>query len=50
MWKYLTTINWYKIGRKFQTVKIFQYSAHAHIQNTLQNAKKAEKHENIWNQ
>ena len=46
MWKYSTTINWYKIG-KFQTFEMFQYSAHAQIQNTVENAKNAEE-KKIW--
>ena len=47
MWKYLTIINWYKIG-KFQTFEIFQYCAHAQIRNTVKSAKNAEKHKQIF--
>ena len=33
---------------KFQTFEIFQYFAHAQIQNTVKNAKKTEKHKKIF--
>ena len=42
MWKYLTTINWNRIG-KFHTFEIFPYSTHAQIQNTVKMLKNEEK-------